>query len=351
MQPTLYIATRKSPLALWQANYVKQLLEAQEYSPPVSLLPVVTTGDVLQGKPLREYTLEKASHTPFETGKGLFIKEIQEALCDGRAHVAVHSMKDLPVPQTQGLCTGALLPRAMPCDALVLSPKVLDETGLRGVNPWDVSCLDLQQALGKSRFFATAPLGTTSLRRQGLLKHHWGVNHVIPLRGNVDTRLGRLKNNEFSAILLACAGLERLRFDFQEHAIFPLPQNIFVPAAAQGVIALEVSAQDGESLRRISPLNCAATCLSAGIERYALSFLGGDCHTAVGCFYENNTLSLFWDLGQGPTQRLVEIKDAHILELEDLLKQHKYVYSHFFQDIPRSGYGRALPGFLGSSGR
>ncbi len=279
MSQVFHIATRKSMLALWQAQTIQNLLCS--YGVKASLLPLVTTGDKMQKSQLADIQIQQNNILDhhLSTGKGLFIKEIQEAILSGKAQIAVHSMKDLPVTQTKGLSIVSLLARAGARDVLILSPKVLEETKLNLLSDEERENLEyqkLKEILLTSKIFCEKEIGTTSTRRQMLLRKSISSHlNIQILRGNIDTRLKRLRNNEFSAIILAEAGLERLGL-LNKKEMFFLPITEFIPATAQGVIAVEIGENHHDLLNHASKFNCKKTCISAGIERMTLTILGGD---------------------------------------------------------------------------
>lgn len=332
--PQYLIATRKSPLALWQAQHVQALLSQKNIVS--ELFPVVTSGDKLQHMALRDVGDALAASQNL-SGKGLFIKEIQEALLDGRAHIAVHSMKDLPVPQTSGLVLAALLPRAAAEDALVLSPAVLAEAGLGNLSAAEKKALplaELKKRLLQSPTFCSSPIGTTSLRRQMLLKKHFSPSlNLQILRGNVDSRLKKVRNQEFAAIMLAQAGLERMQWH-EAPDIFTMPIDAFICATAQGVIAIEVSADNPTLLNTICSLTSPRTCVQAGVERLVLHLLGGGCHAAVAahCTARNEVSALFEKNGEVREVRFtLTLEESEVIET--LLMQSQNIYSTFFHEL------------------
>ncbi len=237
------IGTRGSALALWQAHHVEQRLTALGHE--VELRVIVTTGDRVLDRRLENVG-----------GKGAFLKEIEEALLAGEADLAVHSLKDVPTLLPEGLVLGAVLERADPRDAL-LSGGVALEALPRG-----------------------ARIGTTSLRRQAQLRFRRPDLAIEDLRGNVDTRIRRLREGRFDAILLAMAGLVRLgRSDEVSEALDP---RQFVPAPGQGAIALECRVEDAPVLAAAATLDHGATARAVGSERAFLAALGGGCNVPLG---------------------------------------------------------------------
>lgn len=251
---TLRIATRESPLALWQAEHVKALLESTHANLTVKLVPMTTTGDQLLQGPLSQ-----------AGGKGLFVKELEAALLEERADIAVHSMKDVPARQPPGLMLSAYLEGEDPRDAFVSNQHA--------------TLASLPQG---------ARLGTASLRRQVQAKRLRPDLHIDVLRGNVGTRLrkldeGRLHNGvaqpAFDAILLACAGLMRLGLASRIRE--RLDPETFVPAIGQGIVGIECRSDDARTHALLAPLNDAASALRLAAERSFNAHLGGACQAPV----------------------------------------------------------------------
>jgi hydroxymethylbilane synthase len=244
-QAPLRIATRKSQLALWQAEHVAGLLRAAHDGLEVELVPMVTQGDRIQDRSLAAIG-----------GKGLFIKELEVALEEERADIAVHSMKDLPGDLPAGLTIAAVLERADARDALLTaSAGRLDELP-RG-----------------------ARVGTSSLRRQAQLLAARPDLAIQGLRGNVDTRLRRLETGDMDAIVLACAGLIRLGLESRITA--RLDPKMFLPAVSQGVIGIECRAADSRTLGLVTGLNHRDTRIAMDAERAFAHRLGGSCQSPI----------------------------------------------------------------------
>jgi hydroxymethylbilane synthase len=244
----LRIATRKSKLALWQAEHVAMLLRAAHPDLEVELVPMSTQGDRILDRSLASIG-----------GKGLFIKELEVALHERRADIAVHSMKDVPTDVPAGFAIGAVLERADPRDAFVcVGPATRIE--------------DLPQG---------ARIGTSSLRRQAQLYAARRDLRVEALRGNVDTRLRRLDAGEMDAILLACAGLDRL--GLQGRITTRLDAAAFMPAVTQGVIGIECRSNDAATRALLAPLENAPTRTVMDAERAFAAALGGSCTSPVAC--------------------------------------------------------------------
>lgn len=241
----LRIATRKSQLALWQAEHVATLLRRAHAGLEVELVPIVTQGDRIQDRPLAAIG-----------GKGLFIKELEVALEEQRADLAVHSMKDLPGDLPAGFTIAAVLERADARDALLTA----------GVT----RLADLPRG---------ARVGTSSLRRQAQLLAARPDLHIQTLRGNVDTRLRRLDAGDMDAIVLACAGLIRLGLESRIAA--RLDPKIFLPAVAQGVIGIECRDNDAHTSKLLEALNHPATRIVTDAERAFARRLGGSCQSPI----------------------------------------------------------------------
>lgn len=245
---TLRIATRRSALALWQAEHVAARLRATHPGLDVELLPMSTRGDEVLDTPLAAIG-----------GKGLFLKELEYALLDGRADLAAHSLKDVPALLEEPFALPAILERADPADAFV-SPRF--------------ATLD---ALPRG-----ARVGTSSLRRQAQLRAARPDLELLDLRGNVNTRLAKLDAGDYDAIILAAAGLERLGLGERIRERLGAPR--FIPAAAQGAIAVECRAGDAETRALFAPLHHAPTDLCVRAERSMTRLLGGSCRVPIAAF-------------------------------------------------------------------
>jgi hydroxymethylbilane synthase len=253
----LRIGTRGSALALWQANSIREALR-QATGVESELVIIKTSGDKFQ----------QTSFAQFGT-KGVFIKELEDALLDLRIDLAVHSMKDVPTEVPEGLRIAAVCKRQDVRDALLC----VNRTSLE----------DLPHG---------ARVGTSSLRRQSQLLHVRSDLKMLELRGNVDTRIEKLKRGDYDAILLAKAGLDRLGLSGNITQV--LSTDICLPAAGQGAIGIEARAQDGETLRVLEVLNDVETRSGVTAERAALSGLEGGCQVSIGAWgrMENEKLVL-----------------------------------------------------------
>ncbi len=254
----LRIATRKSALAMWQARHVQALLRDTHAGLEVELVPIVTQGDRILDQPLATIG-----------GKGLFLKELEQALLAGTADLAVHSMKDVPADMAAGLVLDAVLPRANPYDALI-SRNGEELAGLK----------------------AASRVGTSSLRRQAQLLALRPDLEIQDLRGNVDTRLRKLGEGQYDAIVLACAGLERLGLGDRISQVLQPPE--FVPASTQGIIGLQCRQDDSATRTLIKPLADEATAVVAAAERTVARQLGATCQVplAVHAVLETGVLRL-----------------------------------------------------------
>jgi len=239
------IATRKSALALWQANHVATLLRRLPEVSDVTLLPLSTRGDEILDRSLQKIG-----------GKGLFIKELEVAMQSGEADIAVHSMKDVPAEMPDGFCIAAVLERANHADALV-SPDKLQLNDLR----------------------EGALVGSSSLRRQAQLRMMRPDLKVEALRGNVNTRLSKLENGDYDAIILAAAGLERLAL--ADHISQQFLASEMLPAAAQGVVGIECLSDKTELRSTLKQLNHAVTVQTTLAERAIARSLQASCQSPV----------------------------------------------------------------------
>jgi hydroxymethylbilane synthase len=258
MKKTLRIATRKSALALWQANHVTDLLKDAHPGIKIELVKIVTEGDRILDRPLAEIG-----------GKGLFLKELERAMLDGQADLAVHSMKDVPASMAEGLVLDAVLPRANPYDALVSRDGRL-----------------LADLAAGSR------IGTSSLRRKSQLLALRPDLEVADLRGNVDTRLRKLDEGQYDAIILACAGLQRLGLGQRITETLQPPD--WLPASTQGIIGLQCRQDDVATLSLIEPLADADTMVVASAERAVARVLQATCQVplAVHAVLKGDTVML-----------------------------------------------------------
>jgi hydroxymethylbilane synthase len=242
---TLVIASRESRLAMWQATHVRDRLAALYPQCQVSILGMTTRGDQILDK-----TLSKVG------GKGLFVKELEVAMAEGRADLAVHSLKDVPMELPEGFLLAAVLEREDARDAFVS-------------NDYD----------NLATLPAGSVVGTSSLRRQALIAARYPQLVIKPLRGNLDTRLGKLDRGEYAAIILAAAGLKRLGLERRIRAYLSPEDSL--PAAGQGAMAIEIvvgSRSDGGDLQALlSPLNHEATAHAVQAERKVSQVFGGSC--------------------------------------------------------------------------
>lgn len=241
------IATRKSLLALWQAEYVKAELEKHHPGIQVELLGMTTRGDIILDTPLAKVG-----------GKGLFVKELEIAMLENRADIAVHSMKDVPMEFPEGLGLSVICPREKPTDAFVS-------------NKFN-SLADLPQG---------AIVGTSSLRRQSLIKEQRPDIEIQDLRGNVQTRLRKLDEGQYDAIILATAGLLRLKLE--ERIRSELPDDICLPAGGQGAVGIECRLDDAETIALLAPLHHQPTAWCVLAERALNKRLEGGCQVPIAC--------------------------------------------------------------------
>lgn len=267
----LVIATRASRLALWQAEHVRSRLLALYPQCEVSLLKMTTRGDQILDR-----TLSKVG------GKGLFVKELETALLDGRADLAVHSLKDVPVDLTLPFALTTIMQREDPRDALVSN---------------------LTDSLAKLP--AGAVVGTSSLRREAQIRALYPQLTVRPLRGNLDTRLGKLDRGEYAAIILAAAGLQRLGLAERICAYLSPEQSL--PSAGQGALGIEVMADRTELRSWLAPLECRDSTWCALAERMVSAQLGGSCQVPLAAYaqLQDGVLTLRGLVAQPDGQTLI----------------------------------------------
>ena len=299
---TLKIATRQSPLALWQAEHIKQRLEQMYADVHVELVTFVTQGDKILDTPLAKIG-----------GKGLFVKELEAALLDGRADLAVHSMKDVPMQLPEGLTLAVTCEREDPFDAFV-SKKYENFDAL---------------PIG-------AKLGTSSLRRKCQLLKARPDLEVIDLRGNVGTRLSKLDAGQYDAIILASAGLKRL--GLQDRIRHTLSPELSLPAVGQGALGLECRADDQATLALILPLMHVETDTCVRAERAFNAYLEGGCQVPIAAYatLTGDTLSIEGRVGGVDGQILL------VAQQQGLTTQAQQLGEQLAQDLLAQGAGELL---------
>ena len=296
MSRHLRIATRKSALALWQAEYVKARLEQLHPHLSVSLVPMVSRGDQLLDSPLAKIG-----------GKGLFVKELESALLANEADLAVHSMKDVPMQFPDGLGLYVICERDDPRDAFVSNTHESIDALPQG-----------------------SVVGTSSLRRQAQLMARRPDLQIRFLRGNVNTRLAKLDAGDYDAIILAAAGLRRL--GFHDRIRSSLTPELCLPAGGQGAVGIECRTDDTELHELLAPLNNEDSALRVRAERALNSHLNGGCQVPIACYAEraNGELWLRGLVGEPDGQRLLtaeargpenEPEKLGVTVAEDLLRQ------------------------------
>lgn len=270
----LRIGTRGSPLALWQANYIKDQISKHFPDLTVDINVVKTTGDKLLDSSLSQIG-----------GKGVFVKEIEEALLDNRIDIAVHSLKDVPSILPGGLVIGAISERDNPSDALVSKENLTVDKLPKG-----------------------SRVGTGSLRRKSQLLHLYPHLEIVPIRGNVDTRIRKLDSDNFDAVVLAVAGLKRMGLDHNIIQIFE-PDHL-VPAPGQGIIAVECREDDNFTRELVDKINHIDSETASKVERSFLKTLGGDCNIPAGCYAEinGNMISAIGLIAEPSGKRIIKEK-------------------------------------------
>ncbi|VAW73147.1 Porphobilinogen deaminase [hydrothermal vent metagenome] len=277
---TIRIATRKSPLALWQAEHVKSLLLASYPELNVELLKMSTQGDKILDTPLAKIG-----------GKGLFVKELEQGMLKGEADIAVHSMKDVPVELPQGLALTAILKREDPRDAFVSNEFQSIE--------------ELPQG---------AIVGTSSLRRQCQLQSLRPDLKIKSLRGNVGTRLSKLDNGDYAAIILAGAGLIRLKLESRIQSFIAVEQML--PAIGQGAIGIESRVDDPAVNSLLSCLHDSETAIRVSAERAMNHQLQGGCQVPIGGYatISGNTISMHGLVGTPNGSQILRAESSGITE-------------------------------------
>src|SRR5690554_463689 len=272
----LVIATRASRLALWQAEHVRDRLQSLYPGCEVVLLEMTTRGDQILDR-----SLSKVG------GKGLFIKELETALLDGRADLAVHSLKDVPVDMQSPFLLSAILERDDPRDAFVSNEFA--------------SLTDLP---------AGSVVGTSSLRREAQIRQQFPELVVQPLRGNLDTRLGKLDRGEYAAIILAAAGLRRLGLASRIRSFLDVEQSL--PAAGQGALGIEILESRPEMHQWLAPLQHADTAACALAERAVSRVLGGSCQVPLAAFaqVQGDTIRIRALVGEPDGSRMLHAEVA-----------------------------------------
>lgn len=254
----IVIGTRGSELALWQARYTQARLT--DLGVESELKIITTKGDAIQ-------------HLSFDKieGKGFFTKEIEEALIAGEIDLAVHSLKDMPTSSVEGLMLAGISERANPQDWLVIKKEAFNPSKLFGLKDGAV-------------------VGSSSARRKAQLLHYRNDLTLNDIRGNVPTRLRKLEEGNFDAIMLAAAGLTRLNLDLSNFHVTQLNVREFIPAPAQGVLAWQVRKNDQQLIEIARKLHSPKTLLTCNIERKVLKLIGGGCHIPLGVYCELDTM-------------------------------------------------------------
>lgn len=282
---TIRIATRKSKLALWQAEWIKSKLLQFYPDLTITLIPIATTGDQWLTQPL---------HTI--GGKGLFVKELEQALLSQEADIAVHSLKDVPSELPEGLCLSSFCKRESPEDVLLSTLKVNLSTLPKG-----------------------AKVGTSSLRRQCQLLAKRPDLNMVMLRGNIDTRIRQLESKTLDAIVLAYAGIKRLGLTQYMQELFPV--TTFLPAVGQGVLAIECREHHSEIQAYLKPLHHEQTACAARAERALNQTLGGSCKIPLAGYatVDKQNLTLHGLVGSPDGHRILTAQGTGPIEKPEAL--------------------------------
>lgn len=252
------IGTRGSKLALWQANYFQDILTEQDIKSEIIIIK--TKGDVAQN-----LSFDKIEE------KGFFTKEIEDALLSEKIDIAVHSLKDLPTENSHGLVIAGLSDRANPCDTLLIQEHAYD-------------------ANLAFRLKNQAKVGTSSQRRKALLHHYRPDIELVDIRGNVPTRIQKLRDGHFDAIVLAQAGMDRIEADVSGLKVIPLNPKEYVSAPGQGVVAFQTRSSETEIRKTLAQLTDKSLAETTNIERSILKLLEGGCHLPIGAFCQKDPL-------------------------------------------------------------
>lgn len=294
------IGTRGSDLAMTQARHIAALLTDLGHA---TRLEVIRT----QGDRVQHLSLSKLE------GKGFFTKELEDALQSRHIDLAVHSLKDLPTQNPSGLRIGAIAGREDPRDCLLIRRACHDPAAEH---------MPLQRG---------AKVGTSSLRRQAILRHYRPDLQQADLRGNVPTRVQRLRDGRFDAVVLAQAGLNRLGLDLHEFATFLMPPDLFVPAPAQGALGVQIRADDAATLAAVRALHHGVAADCAQAERDVLAAVEGGCHAPLGAFAQATgtpgdaawQMWVFWhDPKSTQAAMCFSVQAAEVTHLAKLAVQH-----------------------------
>jgi hydroxymethylbilane synthase len=302
MKQTLRIGSRGSKLALWQAGFIESLISSKFPELKTEKHIIKTAGDKELDSPLSVIG-----------GKGVFVKEIEESLLKHEIDIAVHSLKDLPTVQPHGLKIGAVSRRHDPRDAVVSNGS-----------------LKLTQ-LKKGSI-----VGTGSLRRQAQILHHFPDLRIASIRGNVDTRIRKLRNGGFDAVVLAVAGLERLNLVEELTEICPI--DFLIPAPGQGILAVECREKDDDLNEILSEINHLDTSIAASAERSFLLRIGGDCNLPAGCYasIKEESLSILGFLASPDGRDIVR------KEIQGSLRDHKSLGKELAETILLDGGNKII---------
>lgn len=257
MSRKIVIGSRGSDLALWQAHHVEGRLQALGHKVEIKIIK--TKGDKIQ-------------HLSFDKleGKGFFTKELEDALLNESVDLAVHSHKDLPTEHPEGLIIAAVSEREDPSDLLLIRKEKVDSS----------KALDVIE---------NAVVGTSSARRKSQLLHHRSDIEIKDLRGNVPTRINKLREGNYDAIMLAAAGVERLKLDLSDLHVLKLNPKDFIPAPAQGVLGLQIRETDNDLKEILANLNDETVAKRIGVERKILNLFEGGCQMPLGAYCEESS--------------------------------------------------------------
>ncbi|KAF1010068.1 MAG: hydroxymethylbilane synthase [Burkholderia sp.] len=311
---TLTIASRESRLAMWQAEHMRDALRKLYPACDVKILGMTTRGDQILDRTLS-----------IVGGKGLFVKELENALADGRADLAVHSLKDVPMWLPEGFVLSTVMSRADPRDAFVSN---------------DYASLD--------NLPTGAIVGTSSLRRAAMLRAHYIDCNVCPLRGNLDTRLAKLDRGDYAAIILAAAGLTRLGLGDRIRALIDVATSL--PAVGQGTLGIEIAASRTDVARWLAPLHDSATALAVEAERMVARTLGGSCSVPLAAYavWHSERLVLTGRVSNTSGTRVLMVRQDAVVTTPD---EARALGKQVSEELKRQGAFEIIEALLGSQTR
>ncbi|MEW6774549.1 MAG: hydroxymethylbilane synthase [Bacteroidota bacterium] len=330
MKNNYTIGTRGSDLALWQARYIQQLLS--QYNISSELKIIVTSGDKNQSW---------LSHFDKSEGKNFFTKEIEDALIQKEIDIAVHSFKDVDssaLDENNPLLIAGYTERHLPNDILILHPESVDKSKQLNIK-------------------LNTKIGTSSSRRAAQLKTLRPDIEILPLRGNVPTRIEKFKQHQYDGILLARAGVERLQINLNDFFVYPVPLHFLVPAAGQGIIAIQIRREDKDLHNIIQQFSNKESEICSSVERSIMNFIGGGCSVPIGvlCYQENQKYRLYISytdnkekdsilsiLENESPESLINKGKSNVIKIQKFLQQTTYKKIFISKKLDASSYLRKI---------